>query len=208
VRHHRGHYFLHGDGHIPAHWGALMACPCCSPCRNCCSCNQVLGLPPYEYIYGEDISYCGYQSWRSVDVPCTVSAIGTFAGSFPQAVVVPIFGPSAGFGWLKQSAIDAYANCNCSFAVLVSVQTRSNVSSTDNCGCIAYSITTCYNYKILKYLCDHTWQDVTEELLSEHRDCAPNNWPALPEGCAPKPDFPAIPDENSCDGPFTGCVFP
>jgi len=37
VRHHRCHYFLHGDGHIPAHWGALMACPCCNPFPYGCS---------------------------------------------------------------------------------------------------------------------------------------------------------------------------
>ena len=184
---------------------------CCGdgdPCEDCCSCNEVLGIPPYEPVLGEDISFCGYQGWRSVDNPCTLSIIGNFAGSFPQAVIVPIFGPATGFGWLKQSAIDAYTDCNCRFAVLVSSQIRADVSSADDCECIAYSITTCYNYRILKYLCDHTWEDVTDELLSEHRDCSPNNWPALPERCAAKPAFPPIPTENICTGPFTGCEFP
>ena len=198
---------------------AAMVCGCCIPppqqCEDCCSCNEVLGLPPYEPVEIDDISFCGYSQYASTDTPCSLVAIGNFAGSFPSGVVVSIFGSTGGigFGWLKQSAIDDYEDCSCKFAVLVSVQERAAVSGYDfpnpgDCGCIAYSITGCYNYRILKYRCDTTWEDVTDELLSENRDCGTNDWPTLPEDCPPKPSFPPIPDENICTGPFTGCEFP
>ena len=189
---------------------------CCGdgdPCEDCCQCNEVLGLPPYEPVSIDDISFCGYNQYASVDAPCSLVGIGSFAGSFPSGVVVSIFGSGGDTGWLKQSAIDSYEDCNCKFAVLVSVQERAAVSGNDfpnpgDCGCIAYSITYCYNYRILKYRCDTTWEDVTEELLTENRNCFPNNWATLPEDCPPKPAFPPIPTENICTGPFTGCEFP
>ena len=196
--------------------GTEQAC-CCGgggdPCEDCCSCDEVLGIPPYEPVVGENIGFCGYEQYASEDAPCSLSAIGNFAGSFPSGVVVSIFGSGGETDWLKQSAIDAYQNCSCKFAVLVSFQERAAVSGNDfpnpgDCGCLAYSITYGFNYRILKYRCDTTWEDVTEELLSENRLCGQNIWPTLPEDCPPKPSYPPIPDENICTGPFTGCEFP
>jgi hypothetical protein len=169
----------------------------------------VLGIGQNDPTFYEDKSFCGYNG-QQFDNPCGLYIIGGFAGSFPAAVIVPIFGASPGFGWLRQSAIDKYANCNaCRFAILQSVQQRVNVAGQDNCECISYSITYAYNYQIFIYRCkEKTWENVTDELLTQSRDIAYNTWQTLPDYCPPRPAFPAVPAEPSCTGPFTGCVFP
>jgi hypothetical protein len=192
--------------------GASVGC-CCGatdPCADCCYCNEVLGIGPGDPTFYEEKSYCGYAG-QQYDYPCQLYIIGSFAGSFPSAVIVPIFGPSPGFGWLRQSAIDAYSGCtNCRFAVLQSGQQRANVAGQDDCNCISYAFTYVYNYQIFIYRCqEKIWENITDELLTQHRDVgysAP--WPALPEGCPSPATYPAVPDEPSCPGPFTGCDFP
>lgn len=171
----------------------------------------------YVVTYLRDGAICGLP-WAEYDIDCHPGAFGRFSGQWPNGIIESQFGAGVGgLNWLKESAIQKYRNSDCSFAVLVGVQSRWNNSySTDesgNCICTAYNNVFWYNYYVYIFRCaTRQWEDVTSEVLHTSRLVQPPEGfePPVREGCGEwtngnPPARPATPQKPSCPGTFPAC---